>query len=1101
MNVHTSPPPLRITQTILLLALTVLFLLPTGPAQAYGRAGASLPTSGPASPAWPGQTFRFQHLGLEDGLSQSSINVILQDRRGFLWLGTEDGLNRYDGYTFEVFKPNPDNSSSLSDRWITSLYEDRDGILWVGTRLGGLNRYDPQSGQFTHYEHDASNPNSLSTDKVNALFQDTGCNLWVGTDNGLDWLAPQTGTITHVRMTAEDGVSLDGSAVRSIFQDVRGDVWIGTAGNGPILYRSATHTFEQIWNTVWDKEKICSSYVTAIAETSDGMLWFGTANGLARFHPATNLFTCYRNVSGNSKSLLSNSITALRVDRGDRLWVGTDRGLDQFQPGSNTFLHLTHDPAISDSLSADTIYSIYEDRGGVLWVGTYCGGINKHEQTQNRFAFFRYDPDNPESLGSDFVFPIFADARGNVWVGTYGGGLNRFDPSTGTFTRFTRDPSNPNSLPSDYIYSVFGDSSENLWVSTNKGLSRMALQTGDFTTFSYDAGQHEKNGLEMVNAIAESPNGELWFGTRNGLVRFDRKQEIFYPEQLTSPDAPETLGRVVALHFESSGALWVGTSENGLFRYDAKRGALQQFRADPKGPGSLSNNSVLDIAQTSDGTIWVSTAGGGLNRFNPTTATFKVYTEEDGLPNNVVYGILEDERGRLWLSTNNGLARFDPATETFRNYSVSDGLGSMEFNMSAFAQAPSGAMYFGSTNGLNAFYPDQILDGAYDPPVALTSLTHEGKPLLSGATPEAVQRIELRYPQNSFEFEFAALGFTAARQNQYAYMLEGFDKDWYLLGNKRIGRYTNLPGGTYTLRLKAANSDGMWSAQTINIPVTVIPPFWQTWWFRLSLGLGLVAASIGGYRLRVRRVVNRNRELEDLVRARTVEIEKLFERTKELAVIEERNRLARDLHDSAKQKAFAALAQLGAVNGLARDNSPARKHLVEAENLVAEVIQELTFLIQEMHPAALLEKGLPATIREYVFEWENRNTTKAVVNIESPRRLELKVEQSVYRIIQETLANVARHSEARRVEVSLVYGSDFLRVIVADNGRGFDVGAKMSGLGLRSIRERVESIGGWVTFESESGLGTRVTLEVPIAAEQIIVKEELHEETHIHSHR
>jgi len=598
---------------------------------------------------------------------------------------------------------------------------------------------------------------------------------------------------------------------------------------------------------------------------------------------------------------------------------------------------------------------------------------------------------------------------------------------------------------------------------------------------------YRKGGYDggLVNAMVEDASGVLWLGTENGLGRFDRARGRYLPETFKAADAPKGTGQVISLWLdEESQVLWFGTMENGLYRYDLDLRELKWFHADAKASGNLSHNTVLAIYRDARGTLWVATGGGGLNRYDPKTESFLAYTEKDGLPNGVVYGILEDEQGRLWLSTNFGISRFDPANSTFRNFTLSDGLGSMEFNVGAYAQAPDGAMYFGSINGLNAFYPDDIQDSNYVPPVALISLTNDGLPVASDTPPEVTPSIVLQAPRNSFEFEFAALGFTASQRNQYAYMLEGFDKDWNYLGNKRDGRYTNLPGGSYVLRLKVSNSDGVWGGEPLSIPVTVVPPFWQTLWFRLAFGLGLGLVALAAYRIRVRQVEVRNRELEAQVRARTLEIEKLFERTKELAVIEERNRLARDLHDSAKQKAFAALAQLGTVNGLAKGSPAAHKHLAEAENLVAEVIQELTFLIQEMYPAALMEKGLPTTVREYVFEWENRNDILADVQIEAPRPLELKVEQAIYRVIQEALANVARHSRASRVEVELIYRPDCLEVVVVDNGRGFDVHSSLSGLGLRSIRERIESVAGRVKFESAAGCGARVVAHVPLPKEQ-----------------
>ncbi len=1096
---------MRIVTLVLTFGLLLAVLAPAS-AQAEGAAARSLapppPDQGTGSSIWPGQTFRFEHLGIQDGLSQSTVTAILQDRRGFLWFGTEDGLNHYDGYTFKVFKPNPDDPFSISERWINALYEDRAGNLWIGTRLGGLNRYDPKQGRFTRYLHDSTDPNSLSSNTVNAIYEDANGILWVGTEAGLDWLDPATGAITHIRSDPEDESALVGRVIKAIHGDKRGFIWVGTQDAGLNRYSPETRAFVRYQYNQSRKNRICSSSVDAIVETLDGLLWLASPGGLTRFNPGNEFATCYRNDPQDPDTISSNTIETLFVDHTGHLWVGTARGLDQYVGSSNTFIHFTHNPAIPDSLSAETVYSIYEDRGGVLWVGVYGGGVNKHDQTQERFAYFRHDPDNPDSLSDSFVMPIHVDREGHVWVGTYGGGLNRFDPVTGVFTRFVNRPSDPTSLPSNYVWSIYSDSQGFLWVGTSKGLSRMDPQTGLFTAYAYASESSEATAPGAVLAMTEDLDGNLWLGTRDGVGRFDRDLGLFLPEEFKSPTAPAAGYRVVSLFTDKDGILWIGTMENGLYRYDIKRRELKEYRSGTE-PGSLSHDSVFAITQDDKQTIWVATGGGGLNRYDPLTNSFKAYTEKEGLANNVVYGILKDYSGNLWLSTNYGISRFNPYTETFRNYTVSDGLGNMEFNMGAFAKSPSGAMYFGSINGLNAFYPDHILDNTYVPPVALTSLTHEGKPLAPDTTPETTGEIVLRPPQNSFEFEFSALSFTATNRNQYAYKLEGWDQDWYYLGNKRNGRYTNLPGGAYTLRLKASNSDGVWNEDSLAIPVTVIPPFWQTWWFRVSLGFGLALLALAGYGVRIRQMKNRNVELEALVRARTTEIEKLFEQTKELAVVEERNRLARDLHDSAKQKAFAALAQLGTVHSLALESPAARKHLKEAENLVAEVIQELTFLIQEMYPISLMENGLPATIREYVFEWENRNSIQADVNITSPRALDLKLEQAIYRVIQEALANVARHSRAERVNVELDYGPDRLVVVVTDDGCGFDGRTRPPGLGLRSIRERIQSVSGWVRIESVPGRGTRLTVEVPLDAsvEVEVEKESIHEEVHLHPDR
>jgi signal transduction histidine kinase len=628
--------------------------------------------------------------------------------------------------------------------------------------------------------------------------------------------------------------------------------------------------------------------------------------------------------------------------------------------------------------------------------------------------------------------------------------------------------------------------------------------------------------------------------------------------------------------------------------------------------------------------------------YDETTDSFTYYLEKDGLPNGVVHGILEDELGNLWLSTNFGISLFNPESRTFRNYDSGDGLQSNEFNPTAYAKGLNGELYFGGINGLTVFQPAEITDNPYPPQVVLTSLTHDDKSLSARQSVETLEAITLKYPLNSFEFNFTALSYDQSEKNQYAYFLEGFDTNWHYIGTKRDGRYTNIPGGEYTLLLKAANSDGVWAEEPARIKVTVIPPYWQTNWFRALVIATAVLMAAGGIRLRTKAIQDRNRALERLVRERTFALEsrnreiealykaderilrnvsmnqvfqtlvdvavetlnanrsvvlawdeqqtrivprvsrgfapetlkvmkfrrgegtvgrvletgepiivrqielnefrpeirdaliaegirsfahipihvdekivgvfnvgftkpnligdditrlfsalthrasisianmELFEQTKDLAVMEERNRLARDLHDSAKQKAFAALAQLGTARGILNGaGERVALHLTEAENLVSDVIQELTFLVQEIYPIALQEKGLAATLREYIFEWENRHDLAVTLTIQNDRRQPLEIEQALYRVTQEALANVARHSLARRVEISLIYLGDSIQLSIVDDGQGFEAEAKPYGMGLRSIRERVGSVRGTAQIQSKPGRGTKIIVQVP----------------------
>ena len=1208
----------------------------------------STPTNLPAAPSHVAPEsipaicnciLRFDHIGIEQGLSQSSVHMVFQDSRGFLWFGTEDGLNRYDGYTFKIYKPDPDVPYSLSDRWITAMVEDNDGYIWVATRQGGLNRYDPRTDEFFHFLHSDGNPTSLSDNHINVLYIDKNDNLWIGTTKGLNLFNRSDESFTHYSLSQqEDGTE---NNIAAIYQDSRGRFWVGTSGGGLNRFYPQNNTFFAYINNPDDPNSISNSYVTAITEDGNADLWVGTRKGLNRFTPETVRFESFLHAEDDHASIANNMINALYRDSTGNLWIGTSGGLDRLSATKKGFIHYQNDPAFSKSLSYDTVISIYEDRGGVLWFGTWGGGVNKYDRQRDNFSYYRHDPKDANTLSGNFIVPIYVDQEGYAWIGTSGAGLNRFDWLTNQVIHYQHDPDNPNSISSNDVLAVVQDHDGTLWIGTSDGLDQFDRKAS-FQHYQRDPSDPNSLSASSIDALYVDRQNTLWVGTSNGLDRFDRSSRSFihYLPQAGNPTSLSG-GSVDAIYEDREGNLWVGTFDSGLNKLDRKTGQFTHYRFDAENTLSLSNDSIQSIYQDSKGRIWIGTAGGGLNLYHPETDTFTYYLEKDGLPNGVVYGILEDENGYLWMSTNSGISRFDPDAETFRNFDSNDGLQSNEFNSFAYAKGKNGELYFGGIEGLTVFRPSKINDNPYLPQVVLTSLTKDDTPITIDSSVEVIKNVILQWPQNSFEFEFVSLSYNQPGKNQYAYMLGGFDTNWHYIGTKRDGRYTNLPGGEYTLLLKGSNSDGIWNEAPDRIHVTVVPPFWQTIWFRALLGVMAMATIAGGFRLRTKTIQDRNRQLERLVRERTSALEKrnqeiqalyeaderilrnvslnqvfqtlvdvavdtlkadrsvvfawndkqtkimprvnhgyapetlkvmefakgegvvgevmntgraavvrhielnnfhseiraaliaegirsfvhlpivvdhkvvgvfnvgftrpnlmgddalrlfsalthrasisianmeLFEQTKDLAVMEERNRLARDLHDSAKQKAFAALAQLGTARGILNGNGDSVSlHLNEAENLVTDVIQELTFLVQEIYPIALQEKGLVISLREHIFEWENRNDMTVQLTTRYERPLSLGVEQALYRITQEALANIARHSQARRVDVSLVYNGDLVQLSVADDGCGFDVNVK-HGMGLRSIRERVSSVGGTVQIQSAPGHGTRLIVQVP----------------------
>ncbi|HRK88748.1 MAG TPA: two-component regulator propeller domain-containing protein [Anaerolineales bacterium] len=1195
------------------------------------------------NPSLPyGKNIRFEQLSLEDGLSQSVVNAILQDNKGFLWIGTDDGLNRYDGYEFKVYKPDTNDPDSLSDRSVTDLVEDSQGYLWIATRVGGLNRYDPVSGKFTTYMHDENDEQSIADNHISTLLLDRD-GLWVGTGSGLDFFSFETNTFTHYPI-ADSSLKPVSPSISALFIDSTEKLWIGTSDAGISYYDRENDTFKSYKNSVYNSRSLSHNRILAITEDKNGRIWIGTGNGLNIFNPEENQFTRYKNSRDIPDSLAGNIVYSLYQDRSGALWVGTNQGLDRYDPQEDAFIHHKYQPNVPNSLSNNEIQTIYEDASGVLWIGTYGGGLNKYNRQQDRYAYFRHNPDDPSSLSSNFIFAILADARNQIWVGTFDNGLNLFSPRLEKFTRYKHNPNDPTSLSDDSIISLYSDSEGVMWIGTGSALDRYNRGTNDFSHFTPEQSSFNDPVRFAVFAILEDSFGTFWIGSNRGLMQFDKRTKQFTEYKTGNPDTEYiSNSRVNVLLEDEDKNLWVGTYDDGLLRIRLETGEISHYRHKPSDRSTLGSNTVMDIHQDANGNIWVGTHGGGLSLFNPKTGTFANFTENEGLSNNVVYGILEDEAGHLWMSTNFGLSKFDPARRTFRIFTSSDGLQSNEFNQNAFAKDRNGTMYFGGINGLNIFVPQDIKDNVYTPNIALTSITLDGITLETERATEYIESITLTWPQDSFEFEFASFAYEQPAKNQYAYMLEGFDTDWINIANQRNGRYTNLPGGTYTLRLRGSNSDGVWNDQGIAIQVIVVPPFWETWWFLSLLVIGFGVSVAGGLRWRVKNIQNRNRELERLVRNRTADLEKrtgeiealyqadekilrsvtlnqvfqtlvdvsvsilkaersvvfawneekhkvmprvsrgfspkslaaltfdrdegmigiamntgtaviasdltrkslredvltvikneniesfahfpivvdgrvvaifnvaytrpnaltkdsvrlftalvnraalsianmeLFEQTKDLAVMEERNRLARDLHDSAKQKAFAALAQLGTVNGMAKTSIPREisPHLSEAETLIYEVIQELNFLIQEIYPIALQEKGLQTTLREYVFEWENRNDATVNLTIQNERELPLEMEQAVYRVIQEALANIARHSKAKRAGISLVYNHEVLQVVIADDGCGFDMNQKAKGMGFRSMRERISSIHGTLQIQSAPGQGTRLIIQIP----------------------
>jgi signal transduction histidine kinase/ligand-binding sensor domain-containing protein len=793
-----------------------------------------------------------------------------------MWFGTEDGLNRYDGYNFMIYRHEPGNANSLSNSHIRAILEDDADSLWIGTYGGGLNQLELETGLFTHYREDPSNVNSLNDDQILSLIQDREGILWIGTrSGGLNRFDPETGQFTHYQYDPADPYSLSNDAVWAVFEDSRGMLWVGTE-RGLNKFDREAGRFRHYLADPYDRDSLRGNAVQTILEDHTGVLWVGTATGgLNRFDRDTETFTHYHYDATDLTSLCGGSAKVIFEDLDGVLWIGTDGGLCRFERELGQFTRYRHDPLNPDSLGSDQVYAIYQDRSEGLWIGTYGAGISRYDRRQEQFGLYKADPFNPSGLTENAIWAIHEDHTGLLWIGTDGGGLNCLDRETGHWRNFQNELTNPHSLSSNTVMVILEDHQGELWVGTDGGgLERFVREVEQFAHYRSDPGDLGSLSNNTIWAIYEDREDTLWVGTEYGLNRLDRKTGRF-TRYLHDPDDPNSLSdnNIGSIYMDQSGMLWVGT-HSGLNRLDPATGKFTRFYNDPDNPASLSHDIVFSIYEDHLGALWFGTWGGGLNKFDPASEVFTHYRIQDGLPNDVIYGILADDEGNLWLSTNNGVSRFDPRTETFRNYDAADGLQGTEFNYNAYFKNSDGEIFFGGLNGFNAFYPTQIQDNPYVPPIVLTALTQEGEPVSLDKAVDRVAEVSFRWPNNYFEFEFAALSYFRSDKNQYAYWLEGFDNDWSYIGAKRFGRYTNLPGGTYTLHLKGANNDGVWNEAGISIQITIIPPFWDTWWFRGVVVLVLVGSVIAGYRLRVQSVEDRSRELERLVEQRTFEIER-----------------------------------------------------------------------------------------------------------------------------------------------------------------------------------------------------------------------------------
>ena len=837
---------------------------------------------------------RFEHIGIEEGLSGENVSAIMRDSKGYIWFGTWDGLNKYDGYTFTKYRFDPFDPNSVSQNFIYTIFEDSHGVIWVST-FEGLCKFDRTTEKFTRYR---PSPKARFADpNIGVINEDNDGMIWVGSYSaGLCRFNPQTGKFLPDSIDLDYDRSPDNKiiwpndAINSIHKNKAGELWVGNTTGLHNIKLTATkpgepskYKIESYRHDPFDPQSLSNDSVTAVFEDKAGIIWVATFNGLNSLDKKTGTFKRYQHDPKNIQSISNNNSFSwggrgIKEDHQGNLWICTSKGLNKLNKDRTVFTRYFHNPNDPHSVSTDDITSLEIDRAGILWVGSRGGKLNKANLNDKGFGLRRNDPTDINSLSSNDVTSIAEDSSGIIWIGTYTRGLNRWDRRTDQFTHFRHDPANPKSLRHDAIRAILKDRHGQLWVCNGDVLSLFNKQTGEFTHYKSNDANH-KEEFQKILSITEDPEGLLWLGIGgDGIRKFDTKTRKFLKHYHHSKADSTGVSDYTAMGIfaDSRDNIWVGYGSIATDRLNKRTDSITHYKHDPQDTAGISSNNVNSFYEDTKGNLWLGTWGGGLCLFDYQTGKFTTFTDKHGLADNTIYSILEDDKNYLWLGTQNGLSRFDPVKKSFTNYYYKDGLQSNIFAAGeslrpARIKGEDGTLYFGGNNGFNFFDPLQIKTDSSIAPVVITQFKLFDS-LIKGANES--KEIVLNHDQNYFSFEFSSLSFYNPTKNQYAYQLEGVDNDWVYSGSRRYVAYTNIDPGTYVFKVKGTNNDGVWNEEGTSITLIINPPWWFTWWAYSIYGLLLAVGIFVIYRMQRQRIIRKERQktqLKELAQAKEIE--------------------------------------------------------------------------------------------------------------------------------------------------------------------------------------------------------------------------------------